>query len=429
MKDILRKNRIFYLPFIILGFLLLFVFNLQKVNSATSPDAISIRVMKNFDHLSAADWYRAEQFSCSPQTLKVDGYSAIRDGRTVYVNVANISSIGVLYTNIYLISYNQEAENHTIDIFGNILSHWKFNSNLASYGVCRTNHDKDCVYDKDCSANDYCDGNKSRVIRDVNRLENINVIKSVFELYKIDHDQYPVLGGGSYIPKISMSVWPSWRDEFSRELGIDLPFDVVNILGDCGDMTYNEKTCWNEEEKKFVIPNFPTTLILPDNSLVTLYRSRNNGDDYDLCFSQESVYNISPSFVAPGCADVCLDFDGDGYGRPASLSCTYPELDCDDSDASFPIWIALVESVAAGTCQNGIDDDCDGLLDCDDDTCSSLPACGIVSPCGDHDCNPAIGETCGTCPTDCGACPCGDGVCDPTCADGSPGYDDGTTMP
>ena len=87
---------------IIFAVFILFIF---QSKAQTSPDAIAIRVMPNQDHLNAAEWYRAQKFSGSPQFILVDGYGGVRDGRTVYVNVANIST-GNLYTNIYLISKN-----------------------------------------------------------------------------------------------------------------------------------------------------------------------------------------------------------------------------------------------------------------------------------------------------------------------------------
>lgn len=81
----------------------------------TSADAIAVRVIPNPKHLSAERWYSDQNFSGSPQSITVDGYEAVRDGRTVYVNVGNADS-GNLYTNIYLISYNQSAESETVDI-------------------------------------------------------------------------------------------------------------------------------------------------------------------------------------------------------------------------------------------------------------------------------------------------------------------------
>jgi len=62
------------------------------------------------------------------------------------------------------------------------------------------------------------------------------------------------------------------------------------------------------------------------------------------------------------CAQACTDGDSDGYGDPASSGCTYPELDCDDSDVS-------VNPGATEICGNEIDDDCDGFTDYDDTDC------------------------------------------------------------
>ena len=63
-------------------------------------------------------------------------------------------------------------------------------------------------------------------------------------------------------------------------------------------------------------------------------------------------------------ASSCVDTDGDGYGDPAGDDCAYPELDCDDTDPS-------VNPGAQEVCDNGFDDDCDGLVDGDDTDCAS----------------------------------------------------------
>ncbi len=112
---------------------------------------------------------------------------------------------------------------------------------------------------------------------------------------------------------------------------------------------------------------------------------------------------------------------------------------------------------AESSCENGVDDDCDGAVDCADADCTSDAACS-VEPCGDGACDSASGENACTCPADCGspraterkcsdhtdddcdgavdcadsdcasdaACsvePCGDGVCD------SASGEDGCTCP
>ena len=60
--------------------------------------------------------------------------------------------------------------------------------------------------------------------------------------------------------------------------------------------------------------------------------------------------------------DYCLDLDEDGYGNPASLACTEPEWDCDDTDSG-------VHPGADELCDNGVDDDCDGYADLEDPDC------------------------------------------------------------
>ncbi len=59
----------------------------------------------------------------------------------------------------------------------------------------------------------------------------------------------------------------------------------------------------------------------------------------------------------------CTDNDNDGYGYPASDSCTYPEEDCDDTNPA-------INPGAQEVC-NGVDDNCEGNTDegFDDDYC------------------------------------------------------------
>ncbi|MBI4812446.1 hypothetical protein HY798_03350, partial [Candidatus Falkowbacteria bacterium] len=53
--------------------------------SSGQADAIAIRVIPNYSHYSPSRWYSQQGFTGSPQSLTVDGYEAVRDGRTVYV--------------------------------------------------------------------------------------------------------------------------------------------------------------------------------------------------------------------------------------------------------------------------------------------------------------------------------------------------------
>jgi hypothetical protein len=62
--------------------------------------------------------------------------------------------------------------------------------------------------------------------------------------------------------------------------------------------------------------------------------------------------------VDDACVSPCIDGDSDGYGSPASTSCTYSTLDCNDA-------LATINPGATDICGNGIDEDCSGAdLEC-----------------------------------------------------------------
>jgi len=260
--------------------------------AATSPDAIAIRVIPNPEHYSARRWYKEQGFTGSPQSLIVDGYEAVRDGRTVYVNAANVSSGGELYTNIYLISYNQDPEQATIDIFGKILEHWHFNTNLTAPGNCvqeDLNLGDACLVDSDCPTGEYCSSDKAETTRDTRRLADLAEMKIYLEDYKNKYNKYPSLESGSYIPYNSISVWPSWQGYLAQTLGITLPIDPINKLGDCGGDRFNPETCWDEENKEFAdSDSSDPALNLPAGSNVYVYTSSGNGSSYGLCGVMES---------------------------------------------------------------------------------------------------------------------------------------------
>jgi len=69
-------------------------------------------------------------------------------------------------------------------------------------------------------------------------------------------------------------------------------------------------------------------------------------------------------------APSCTDNDNDGYGSPASSSCTHPELDCDDADNT-------IHPGATEVCNDGIDNNCNTFADCADTSCQ--PCITIVA--------------------------------------------------
>jgi len=233
-----------------------------------SPDAIAIRIIPNPNHYSISRWYTSQNFTGSPQALTVDGYEAIRDGRTVYVNAANIDPTSrTIYTNIYLISYNQESEAKTVDILGQIISHWKFNDNIIENnspapscsisslncksdsdcgsgqscalagplaGSCVLNNLKNCSADSDCPANFFCDGLKAKITRDIKRVGRLEEIRGALYNFKQTNKRYPTLLAGTYLTNNSLSVWPSWKQVLLSDLAVSNSFvDPINKLGKC----------------------------------------------------------------------------------------------------------------------------------------------------------------------------------------------------
>src|SRR3989339_587398 len=281
----------------------------------TAGDAIALRVIPNPEHYSAARWYREKKFTGSPQSLLVDGYEAVRDGRTVYVNAANVNAAAnQFFTNIYLISYNQQAEDSTVDIFGRILESWKFNTNLVTPGVCSLSASVSCLDDKECPSGEYCLSQKSRVTRDTRRLSDLTELGEALEQYRQANRHYPLLTSGTYLPYKSLSVWPSWKTVLGQVLKFNIPSDPVNKMGNCGGPDFHPVTCWNEDNK-----TFPTDLnapVFPDpgRSRTYFYSTNDNGDTVRYCALLETNYpnlgsynclaatgpNHPPQFVGAG---------------------------------------------------------------------------------------------------------------------------------
>jgi len=316
-------------------------FLIIQAKAAETSDAIAVRIMPNASHLSIDAWYKQQGFKGSPQKLMVDGYEAVRDGRTVFVNAANVEN-NKLYTNIYLISYNQESTTNTSDILGQLVSHWKFNSNLTTVGSCAISKiscannvacptdyfcstgqitdgpganstnlgkclpqlEQKCLVDTDCSINLFCDSAKAKVTRDVKRLGQLNDIKETLKATSLRENRYPELAGGTYIPGNSVSTWPSWQETFWPKLnGLSLMTDPINILGNCPN--FDATTCWNNESKAFYQTAAGEKLNLPIGSYAYSYAVAQNGINYSLCatFETSNLYTTAEGQLSQ---DACL---------------------------------------------------------------------------------------------------------------------------
>ena len=266
-------------------------------------DAVGIRVVANDNHYSPLVWYR-ENFDPNrqgnPQSITVDGYDAILEGRTVYANAVNIEipasdSAPIFYPNIYLISYSEGADSNTQNIYSQMARYMSFNvGNQSSggliyplaMGTCEIKDSQgenyNCLDNSDCAAVNAgnCSSAKAKLTRDTRRLGDIQDINWLLADYynqkRCSNDKatvcynnaqcsgggtcanfYPDLSAGTYIAGRSFSVWPSWQATLGNILGSALPVDPLNRsvgFRGCNSAGYNPITCWNETIKKIKCP-------------------------------------------------------------------------------------------------------------------------------------------------------------------------------
>jgi len=331
--------------------------------SVDAADAIAVRVIPNPNHYSIVRWYESQGFSGAPQALVVDGYEAIRDGRTVYVNAANVDTASRgIYTNIYLISYNQDSAAKTVDILGQIVSHWKFNNNItdgatlvpdcsisgtacnsdtecpadqycatAVAGIasssCLLKTPKNCLVDTDCPSALFCNSIKSKITRDVKRLGQLEEMKEALFNFKQRSNYYPRLSSGTYLANNSLSVWPSWTQSLLSDIAVSQNLaDPINRLGACPG--YDVKTCWSAESKKFIFNSGGDVLTLPAGSYAFAYSTDSDGADYNLCATLETRatdvnYHFLPDETDPT-SSACVS--GRGIVVGAFTNNTVPSL-------------------------------------------------------------------------------------------------------
>jgi hypothetical protein len=86
----------------------------------------------------------------------------------------------------------------------------------------------------------------------------------------------------------------------------------------------------------------------------------------------------------PG-STVCSDNDGDGYNPEGGICSLY--VDCNDNDP-------MINPLASEVCNDSIDNDCDGKVDCIDNECATDAAC-IVCTDNDTDGYSVEGYSCG----------------------------------
>jgi|GEM_PF-1664841 len=246
-------------------------------NVTGKPDLIGLMVYDNFDHLTPSQWYQANVSNPgSPGTLAVDGYQAIRDGRTIYVNAAN-ADYGAgpnrrlypnLYSDVFLVSYNDNAAPETINIDNQLIQNWQFNINVRA--------------------------DKDKLVRDLGRIYHFNQFGAILDKYYKTNRSYPDLQAGTYIKSISVSRWPSWQQTLAQVLGAPLPIDPLNIFVNRACIG-NYQCCANCPKSD---PQCSTTCYNPDPNQKK-YECVASSNVYQYIYQNSTTYSLYSNFEYP----------------------------------------------------------------------------------------------------------------------------------
>ncbi|MFA6591505.1 MAG: IPT/TIG domain-containing protein [Patescibacteria group bacterium] len=257
-----------------------------------SGDAIGVRVLSNPDYLSPRAWYTAQNFKGTPQETTIDGFLAVKDGRSTYVAAPNLGA-NVLYDNIYVISYNDGASDTTKKIADALLSSFAFASNMNDVTLCTVNGavtSASCSADSDCPLSPIspraCSSVKAKVRRDIRRLSDMTDLRTEIKKYGTQNGVcsgtgaqlcstggecpgtescipiVPELSAGTFVRSIAVSPWPSWSDILGGALEMkDIAQDPLNVFSknSCGNaggpfVSFDSATCVDQSKGAYVCP-------------------------------------------------------------------------------------------------------------------------------------------------------------------------------
>ena len=285
----------------------------QTIQTGPS-EGIAIRVIPNPDRMPPSFWYRQNVPNPgTPASLIVDGYPAVRDGRSVYIGATNYSpGGGEIYSNIYIISHSESASAKVQEVFNEFVSQFRLNINIDDAEL------------------------RAQLRRDTRRANDLYIIRGKLEEFKSRSGLYPIFEAGSFLPHTSYSTWPSWQSTFGNLLGSAIPVDPLNRFLGC-EAPYDSTTCWNQTEFKFACPA---------DAFVYGYRASDDGSTYTLFANYEYTGPGSwqETSVQEQAADQCFNFSGgqladpdeDGVGSGSDncpLVANADQIDNDDDGA------------------------------------------------------------------------------------------------
>ncbi len=239
---------------------------LFQVVGGGEPDAIGFEIFRNQEKKDTQAWYREifkNDNQNTPEPLTVNGYPALRDGRTVYVNALNIQGAQVIMQ-VHLLSYGLGASEDTIAIARQLEQNWRFTTSITD------------------------DRDRAALQRDVTRVIALNGMRAA-----LNTRGAPKLEAGSFIPGLTFSTWPLSWGRLGALAGASFPRDPANQFEGC-TKPFDPSTCWNPVRKK----------VQPLEPLVKQFKCPKKAFAYG--------YTIDPS--APGGYILATNFEYDGPG-------------------------------------------------------------------------------------------------------------------
>jgi len=241
----------------------MFVLNKDGVNTG---DTIGVRIIGSptsalgvyQQDLSPKRWYeRTFGKPSTGTTFEVDGYPALREGRTVYV-VADYMPPGdsLSYPAVYVFSHTDNARPETVQIFEQVIKNIRFNNRAGIDGPTKVD-----------------------LRNDLKRFHAMHEVVYAIAGYYRKNGKNPMLDTGTYIKNMTMTPWPSWQQEFGQVLGVSLPADPQGLWDPAASPRqlptfcdaaagFNQTTCWDEADK---LMQFPSNGTNPPESTALAY--------------------------------------------------------------------------------------------------------------------------------------------------------------
>ncbi|MDD5341348.1 MAG: hypothetical protein PHC97_02825 [Patescibacteria group bacterium] len=355
-------------------------------------DVIGIRIYSNNENKYPADWYRDNVLNpnSNPENVMVDGYQGVLDGRTVYVSAANVDiNTGKIYTNIYVIAYNENAAPATTEIYKLMLANFNFNTNLQVF------YPGDYVKKKD------------QLRRDTIRKADVNRLNQLLASYRQKNGSFPAMSAGTFVPGHTISTWPSWQANLGNALGFGLPADPLNYMSttifqnDCTGSNSTSENCANvcsRDASSNPLTGCPANQQCVDGQFCSICPP---GYDALTCWDQNNLRFAFETYNSQNCSNTNLL---GAFNLGGSVPCSYDGSFVYQYTAlnggkayllNYRLEYQTSETCRPGQCFNSENGQCYNPGQCVDPIAHSYCLAGsLLSSCGDGFLQSDCGEEC-----------------------------------